>query len=86
MGVSTEVEEVADDAEGVGANGAAIDFPHRAKPCERARHEGLVSAVDIAPTILGLAELEPLETNQGVDFAPLASGYGQRCARSGGAR
>jgi N-sulfoglucosamine sulfohydrolase len=33
--------------------------------------DSLVSAVDIAPTILELARLEPLKTAQGVSFAPI---------------
>ncbi len=46
-----------------------VRWPGKVKP--GTRQKGLVSVIDIAPTFLMLAGLEPEPTFQGVDFSPL---------------
>lgn len=56
--------------------GLVVSWPQkiaRSGPCD-----SLVSVIDIAPTILGAAGLEPQETMQGVSLLPLLTGAADR--------
>jgi len=46
-----------------------VKWPKKIKP--NSVSKSLVSSIDIAPTFLGLAGLEPLSTFEGMDFSPL---------------
>ena len=46
-----------------------VKWPRKIKP--NSASKSLVSSIDIAPTFLGLAGLEPLSTFEGMDFSPL---------------